>query len=95
MGRTNRTKRDPPAPALTADGDGPLIDGDGEADPFTIGAIMRGGLQSLAGFFKGTIDEVEWYTRAVPQSELNAIYTAGGRRDVASNFIPPPVTRRC
>ncbi len=75
---------------LTADGDGPLVDGDNEADPLTIGAIVRGGLQSLGEFFKGTIDEVEFSTRAVPQLELNALYTAGGRRDGMTTFLPPP-----
>ena len=75
---------------LTADGDGPLVDGDGEADPLTIGAIVRGGLQSVASFFKGTLDEVEFSTRAVPQLELTALYTAGGRRDVTTTFLPPP-----
>ena len=75
---------------LAANADGDVTDDDGEPDPLLIGATMDYGGTTPIDRFVGAMDDVEWYTRAVPQSELNAIYTAGGRRSVVSNFIPPP-----
>jgi hypothetical protein len=69
--------------ALTADGDN-------VPDPLTIEAIVRGGQQGLASFCNGTIDEMEWYIRAVTPTELTARFMTGGRRNAATDFMPPP-----
>jgi RHS repeat-associated protein len=75
---------------LSTDADGQLVDGDGEPDPFIIGAGRVGGLNTKTSFFAGAIDEVEVYTRALPAAELEALFTAGGRRDLTAEFLPPP-----
>ena len=75
--------------AVSLDADGPLVDGDGEPDPFIIGASRVGGLSTKTSFFAGAIDEVEVYTRALPATELEALFTTGGRPDLTATFLPP------
>src|SRR5207253_3776931 len=53
-----------------------LKDEDGEADPVTIGAIIENnnpGTGLPKYFFNGTIDEVEYFNRALSTTEIAAI----------------------
>ena len=42
------------------------------------------------GFTKGLMDGVELYSRAVSASQVNALFSAGGRKDLAADFSTPP-----
>ena len=50
--------------ALEAQSDGAIIDGDGEADPLTIGTQFEGGSSTPQGDFTGLIDEVRLWDGA-------------------------------
>lgn len=41
-------------------------------------------------FTKGLMDGVELYSRAVSASQVNALFSAGGRKDLAADFSTPP-----
>lgn len=56
---------------------GALANDDGEADDLEIGAIRPIHSQGRTGFFKGQIDEVSIYRRALSATELAQIHAAG------------------
>ncbi|MDH5668629.1 MAG: hypothetical protein OEY86_11510, partial [Nitrospira sp.] len=58
-------------------------------DALYLGRRYGGGVVDDA-YYKGLMDEVWLYSRALPGTEINAIYTAGGIREMASTFLPPP-----
>ncbi len=56
------------------------------AAPLLIGAHATG-----LGFFKGLIDEVEIFNRALDQTEIQTIYNAGSAGKCKPNCIQPPL----
>ncbi len=56
--------------ALSTGADGPLVNGDGEADPLLIGAQFEAGQTVPVRYFQGLIDEVKVFLRAVAPGEL-------------------------
>lgn len=52
---------------------------------------------SLSGFFRGCIDEVELFRRALTAAEINSIYSAGkyGKCRPGSNGVVPPLLIKC
>ncbi|MEK6762395.1 MAG: LamG-like jellyroll fold domain-containing protein [Nitrospirota bacterium] len=71
---------------------GDIKDNDGSPDHFLIGAQYVQGTSVIDTpiMFPGRIDEVSYWSRAVSASQLNATFSAGGRRDLAGEFLPPP-----
>ncbi|MFN2576660.1 MAG: LamG-like jellyroll fold domain-containing protein [Pyrinomonadaceae bacterium] len=73
---------------------GTLTNTDGEADPVTIGAIIQNNFDGCGcptQFFSGTIDEVEYFDRALTAQEIAAIADAGnaGKCFSAIQFSSP------
>jgi Laminin G domain. len=62
--------------SLNAGATGAIKDDDGEANPFLIGAFIKGGTSTRTSFFSGVIDEVEFNNRAL-SAALLGIYNAG------------------
>jgi len=62
---------------LNAGGDGAITNDDGEPDPLLIGASFVGGTNIKTNFFAGTIDEVDYYNRALTAADIQAIFFAG------------------
>ncbi|MDH5669204.1 MAG: hypothetical protein OEY86_14465, partial [Nitrospira sp.] len=58
-------------------------------DALYLGRRYGGGVVDDA-YYKGLMDEVWLYGRALAGTEINAIYTAGGIREMAGTFLPPP-----
>jgi len=71
---------------------GAIKDDDGEADPFLIGAAFIGGQTTKHNFFSGLIDEVQFYNRALSESEIQALSDTDGDGvpDVADNCPNDP-----
>jgi len=59
--------------ALSPGATGAIMDNDGEPDPLIIGATVCCGRTTKQGFFSGLIDEVQFYNRALAQSEIQAL----------------------
>ena len=58
----------------------------GATVPLAIGAASW----FSGGFTKGVMDGVELYSRALSASQVNALYSSGGRKDLAADFSAPP-----
>jgi hypothetical protein len=69
---------------------GTIKNDDGEADPVTIGADIRASTSNLVSLFRGIIDEVEYFNRALPQSEIQALYEAASAGKCKPVCTPPP-----
>ena len=71
------------------EGTGPGVPGiEATNQPFVIGA--RGGDIGPGAFFKGRIDEVEVFSRALSGAEIESIYRAGSAGKCLSCTPPPP-----
>ena len=75
--------------ALTAGADGAIQNNDGEADPLLIGGFFNGGTTTLRDPFSGIIDELEYFNRALTQTEIQAIVNAGSAGKCRT-CTPPP-----
>jgi hypothetical protein len=62
----------PLAPAA----DGAITDNDNDPDPLVIGAKVAAGQTTKEEFFAGVIDEVRYYSRALTNLEVNALFQA-------------------
>ena len=58
----------------------------GATAPLAIGAASW----FTGGFTKGLMDGVELYSRALSASQVNALFSSGGRKDLAADFSAPP-----
>ncbi len=61
---------------LNAASDGAIKDDDGQPDSFLIGASFVGGSTAKSDFFTGTIDEVDFFNRALTAIEIQGIFNA-------------------
>jgi hypothetical protein len=59
---------------------GDISNGDGEADPLLVGAVVQGGSQVRQWFFRGLIDEVRLYQRSLSATEIENLYVGEGGR---------------